>query len=45
MSKSLKYGRMAKYYTMKIVQPIRDEKKIEAMKKILKGKSLRDYDV
>ena len=28
---------------MKTVQPIRDEKKIEAMKKILKGKSLRDY--
>ena len=45
MSKSLKYGRRAKYYTMETVQPIRDEKKIEAMKKILKGKSLRDYDV
>ena len=28
---------------MKTVQSIRDEKKIEAMKKILKGKSLRDY--
>ena len=28
---------------MKTVQPIKDEKKIEAMKKILKGKSLRDY--
>ena len=41
MTKSLKYGRRAKYYTMKTVQPIRDEKKIEAMKRILKGKSLR----
>ena len=43
MTNSLKYGRRSKYYTMKTVQPIRDEKKIEAMKKILKGKSLRDY--
>ena len=43
MTNSLKYGRGMKYYTMKTVQPIRDEKKIEAMKKILKGKSLRDY--
>ena len=45
MTNSLRYGRGMKYYTMKTVQPIRDEKKIEAMKKILKGKSLRDYDV
>ena len=28
---------------MKTVQPIKDEKKIEDMKRILKGKSLRDY--
>jgi integrase len=33
----------AESYIMKTVQPIRDEKKIGAMKKILKGKSLRDY--
>lgn len=28
---------------MEFVQPIRDRKKIEAMKKVLKGSSLRDY--
>ena len=28
---------------MEYVQPIRDRKKIEAMKHYLKGKSIRDY--
>ena len=35
MTNPLNYGRGLEYYTMKTVQPIRDEKKIEAMKKIL----------
>ena len=29
--------------TMKIVEPIRDKKKIDAMKRYLKGKNIRDY--
>jgi integrase len=29
--------------TMKIVEPIRDKKKIDAMKRYLKGKNVRDY--
>ena len=28
---------------MKIVEPIRDKKKIDAMKRYLKGKNIRDY--
>ena len=38
MTNWLKYGRRSKYYTMKTVLPIRDEKRIEARKNILKRK-------